>query len=275
MRPDPLDAWLAALDRRHLADLTLSEVTRALRALSSCYVERRDKLARGGALDGAGKRAAFALFYGPQHFLITREVARAVALDARSPAVSRLVDLGCGTGAAGAAAAAATGATAIHGVDLNPWAVAEANRTYAMFELRGRASVSNISKVSIAGAADTLWLAAYAVNELPPAVRDGLLPRLVAAAGRGSAVLVIEPIGRRVNTWWPAWAEALTAAGAREDDWRFRTPLPPRQRALAKAAGLDVSALTARSLYAPGGRAFRVESPDVPQVTGIATERTE
>ena len=56
------DNWLAALDERHLANLTPSEVTRALRALSSCYVERREKLAHGGALDGAGKRAAFALF---------------------------------------------------------------------------------------------------------------------------------------------------------------------------------------------------------------------
>ena len=70
--------WLEALERRHLADLTTSEVARALRALSSCYVERRAKLARGGALDGAGKRAAFALFYAPLHFLVVREIVRAI-----------------------------------------------------------------------------------------------------------------------------------------------------------------------------------------------------
>ena len=76
---DPLtSAWLEALERRHLADLTLSEVARALRALSSCYVERRDKLAEGGALSSKGKRAAFALFYGPQHLLITREILKAL-----------------------------------------------------------------------------------------------------------------------------------------------------------------------------------------------------
>ena len=48
--------WIAALDERHLADLTLPEVGRALRALSSCYVERRSRLAEGAALEGAGKR---------------------------------------------------------------------------------------------------------------------------------------------------------------------------------------------------------------------------
>ena len=63
--------WLEALDERHLANLTQSEATRALRALSSCYVERGQKLASGGPLDSAGKRAAFALFYSPLHFLVT------------------------------------------------------------------------------------------------------------------------------------------------------------------------------------------------------------
>src|SRR3954464_12502113 len=91
--------WLGALEARHLASLTPSEAARALRALSSCYVERRARLAAGGALDSAGKRAAFALFYAPLHFLVTREVVRAV--DA-APGIVALTDLGCGTGAAGA-----------------------------------------------------------------------------------------------------------------------------------------------------------------------------
>ena len=97
-----VDGWVEALAARHLADLTTAEVTRALRALSSCYVERRDRLSTGAALDGAGKRAAFALFYGVQHFLIARDVARHLATDLRA---TRVIDLGCGTGAAGAAVA--------------------------------------------------------------------------------------------------------------------------------------------------------------------------
>ena len=66
--------WIAALDERHLADLTLPEVGRALRALSSCYVERRSRLAEGAALAGAGKRAAFALFYAPLHYQATAHI---------------------------------------------------------------------------------------------------------------------------------------------------------------------------------------------------------
>src|SRR5512135_1759049 len=95
---DRVTTWLAALEARHLADLRFAEVSRALRALSSAYVERRGRLAEGAALEGAGKRAAFALFYGPLHFLLVREVVR--ALGASDPAPARVVDLGCGTGVA-------------------------------------------------------------------------------------------------------------------------------------------------------------------------------
>lgn len=247
---DP-EAWLSALEQRHLANLTQSEVTRALRALSSCYVERRARLASGGALDGAGKRAAFALFYGPQHFVITREIVRSLEVGA-----TRVVDLGCGTGAAGAAAALECGNASIEGFDLSAWAVAEANWTYRMLGLRGRATVANIRKLRVPGTEGTLILAAYAVNELPDEARAPLLAELMEAHRAGAAVLIIEPIARRVNLWWKGWAETLVAAGGRSDDWRFRNLLPPRQRGLAKGAGLDVQELTARSLYLPANPAY-------------------
>lgn len=248
MPADPVGAWLAALDERHLADLTLPEVTRALRALSSLYVERREKLAAGGALDGAGKRAAFALFYGPQHFFVTRLIARALGA---ADAVRRVVDIGCGTGVAGAAIALEAGGAAVEGIDLNPWAVREANWTYRALQLDGRAVAANVSRARLEASPGTLLVAAYAVNEWPEGTQTLLLQRLLDAHAAGAAVLVVEPIGRRVNRWWPGWAEAFRAAGGREDDWRFAAALPPRQRALAKAAGLTVDALTARSLYLP------------------------
>src|SRR6266566_8723000 len=53
--------WLEALERRHLTNLNFSEVRRAVQALSSLYVERRDRIETGSALNGAGKRAAFAM----------------------------------------------------------------------------------------------------------------------------------------------------------------------------------------------------------------------
>ena len=83
--PDPLDSFHAALEARHLSELTFAEVRRALQALSSLYVERRERMADGAALDGAGKRAAFALYYGPLHFLLVREIVRALSLRAAPP----------------------------------------------------------------------------------------------------------------------------------------------------------------------------------------------
>ena len=104
------EAWVRALEERHLADLTFSEVSRALRALSSAYVERRARLSGGAALSGAGKRAAFALFYGPLHYLLVQHIA--TALGAARLRTSSLVDLGCGTGAAGAACAGSASGSA-------------------------------------------------------------------------------------------------------------------------------------------------------------------
>jgi hypothetical protein len=92
-------------------------------------------------------------------------------------------------------------------------------------------------------------LAAYTVNELPEATRAALLPRLLAAHDRGSRVLIVEPIARRLATWWDAWASAFAAAGGAAAEWRFKVALPPRQRDLGKAAGLDPRELTARSLW--------------------------
>src|SRR4051794_38189181 len=140
------DSWLAALEERHLANLTRSELTRALRALSSCYVERRDKLAAGAALEGAGKRAAFALFYGPLHFFTVRAVVRALDV-ARRPAPRIIHDLGCGTGVAAAAwALECDGKPEIAGIDRSAWAVAEANWTYRELGLRGRARAGDVTR---------------------------------------------------------------------------------------------------------------------------------
>src|SRR6516225_3045716 len=95
------DAWIAGLEARHFAELTFPEVSRSLRALSSTYVERRKKIREGAALSGAGKRAAFALFYGPIHYLLIERIVR--ELPGAAAGAAQLVDLGCGTGAAGAA----------------------------------------------------------------------------------------------------------------------------------------------------------------------------
>lgn len=94
-------AWLDALHARHVAPYRPQEFTRALRALSARYVERRSELAERSALDSAGKRSAFAAFYAPLHYLTVREIVRALPDSARQ--ITHLTDLGCGTGVGAAA----------------------------------------------------------------------------------------------------------------------------------------------------------------------------
>ena len=243
----PFDAWNAALEERHLADLTPSEVGRALRALSSCYVERRARLAEGAALETAGKRAAFALFYAPLHFLTTVQILDALAVDRQ---LRELVDLGCGTGSAGAAWALRSPGARLTGFDRHPWAVAEANWTYRRMGINGRAVRQDVGRVRIDAAPGLGVVASYAVNELPDAARDACLSKLMAAVRQGTTALVIEPIARRMAPWWRSWEEAFVAAGGRADEWRFAAVLPARQRQLAKSAGLNPRELTARTLFA-------------------------
>src|SRR2546425_7422522 len=107
MRNGDFVQWFEALEKRHLANLGFSEVRRAVQALSSLYVERRGRLGGASAVDGAGKRAAFALFFGPLHFLLIREVIR--ELQAGVPKRAAILDIACGTGVAGAASAPAVG----------------------------------------------------------------------------------------------------------------------------------------------------------------------
>jgi SAM-dependent methyltransferase len=239
-----MDTWLHALEQRHLTDLTPSEVARALRALSSCYVERRSKLESGGALDSAGKRAAFALFYGPLHFLTIQRI-----LAGLDPApVEDIVDIGCGTGVAGAAWALRNGGARVTGVDRHPWAVEEANRTYRDLGVNGRAFQQDAARLKLSSRKSGGIIAAYTINEVPDDVRSALLPKLIDAAEAGARVVIVEPIARRMSGWWDDWARAFREAGGRDDEWRFREELPARQRQLAKAAGLDPRELTARSL---------------------------
>jgi len=247
--PDRFAAYYEALEARHLSELTFAEVRRALQALSSVYVERRGRMVEGAVFDGAGKRAAFALYYGPMHFLLVREIVRALGLRT----LRRILDLGCGTGTSGAAWALECEPRArVEGVDRSGWAVAEARWSFARLGLDGRATRADAATTPLPGPPAGV-LAAFTVNELAEEPRRWLLARLVEAARMGSTVLVVEPISRRVSPWWPEWTEAIRAAGGREDEWRFRPDLPDRLALLGKAAGLDSRELTGRTLVLAGG----------------------
>jgi hypothetical protein len=239
------DEWMSFLESRHLADLTFREVARSLRALSSTYVERRKKLGEGGALGGAGKRAAFALFYGPLHYLLLSHVVR--SLPDLTQHVATIVDLGCGTGAAGAAwATACESHVTIEGVDRHPWAVHEARETYRIFGLRNRVRIDDVAHAAFPERSGIV--AGFAVNELSAATRDRLLSRLLSHGERGGRVLIVEPLAGFVAPWWRDWQRAFQSSGGRAHEWRARIPLPALIEKLDKAAGLDHRELTGRSL---------------------------
>ncbi|MFN8587877.1 MAG: methyltransferase [Candidatus Eisenbacteria bacterium] len=244
----PFTRWFDALEARHLATLTFPEVRRALEALSAVYVQRRDRLHAGADLETAGKRAAFALFYGPLHFLVAEHVARELAL--ADAGVSRVLDLGCGTGVVGIAAALACGGVAFEGVDRNRWAVAEARWNAEQFALAAQARPGDLLRARPA-AAGTLVTLGWAVNELEDDARDVLAGRVAEWRRAGSGTLVIEPIARRMSPWWDDWAALFRAHGGRADEWAFAPRFPERLALMDKAAGLDHREMKARTLYLP------------------------
>ncbi len=239
--------FLDALEARHFADLRFSEVTRALRALSSAYVERRESaLTQHRALDGAGKRAAFALYYGPIHFVLVQKVLGELG-SPKSPGL--VMDLGCGTGVAGAAVAVSMSSPArVVGFDTHPWALDEARFTYRTLGLNADVRRGHAARTRIPQDASFI-VAAFVVNELNDADRDALLDSLRAAAERGVSVLVVEPISLRISPWWNEWAGAFQAMGGRADEWRFPFDPPTIVKRLARASGLRPESLTARSLF--------------------------
>jgi SAM-dependent methyltransferase len=261
------ERWLQALEARHFSDLTFQEVARSLRALSSTYVERRGGICEGAALSGAGKRAAFALFYGPLHYLLVREIVVALAdpervglhsgLHAEHPSPVRratlsgsptLIDLGCGTGAAGAAwAEACREAPHVVGIDIHPWTLTEAAWTYREFGLRAKTVRADVATATLPKS-PAMILAAFTVNELSDDGRTSLLRRLIERVAQGDRVLIVEPLARSVARWWSGWAQEFAAAGGRADEWRFDVDLPPLVAKLDRAAGLKHSQLTGRSL---------------------------
>ena len=240
------EEWMAGLEERHLADLRFAEVTRALRALSSTYVERRERLEAKGAFDSAGKRAAYALYYNPLHFLTVRHVMKTLGA---SVTVSNLLDVGCGAGAAGVAwALTQEKPPVITGIDSHPWALAEAAATYRAFRLTGAARRGQAAQLTVPRATDAI-VVGWVLNEIGEASRAALQLALVDAVRNRRRLLVIEPIATRVSPWWDAWSTPFVAAGGRLDQWRFQAELPDVVRRLGRAAGLRTEWITARTLF--------------------------
>ena len=241
------DAWFEALSERCNRDLTFREIRKSLQALSQVYVQRRDKLSRGAALDTRGKRTAFSLFYAPIHYLFTQ--ALLTELDSDRAPLDTIVDLGCGTGVAGAAwASHSTSKPTIQGFDVNRWAVSEARWTYQALGLKGTAKESDARKVTLPGRGGAL-IASYTVNELPDKTRAQLLRSICTAIDNGMSLLIIEPIAKSPVPWWSDWTSTIEAKGGQQATWNLPIELPDELRRLDKAARMHHDRIKGRTLW--------------------------
>ena len=250
------ERFIAALLDRHAAPLRRSEFLKAIRALSARYVERRATLADRSPLDSAGKRAAFAAYYAPMHYLTVWHVLGTLQ-SPNTPPLTRLVAPGCGTGVAGAAWAKRHPGASVQGVDRSGWAVEEAAWTYRTLGISGRATRGDLVRSAEALAApkpgaayvrQTGVILAWSGNELDAPARNRLLGTLVELGRTGASVLIVEPISRRAAPWFDDWAAVIAKAGGRHDDWSFDEPRPAALSRIDIEVGFDRAALTARSL---------------------------
>lgn len=247
--PPEFAAWVESSFERALGELTWSEIARALASLTQDYVQRRHRLGQPAVLAGRGKRAAFALYYAPRHYIVVRHVLLQVG--ALAHPVPRVVDLGCGTGVAGAAWSALFAARPpVLGVDPSAWALEAARGSYRALGVPAR---------TVRGTAARLrWprppfgiVAAWMVNELDDPERATLLATLGRGAETGNGLLVVEPLSKRITPWWAEWSARGAALGGRSDEWRCEAPLPERVMQLGRSAGLDPRELGARTLWVP------------------------
>jgi len=252
------DAWLADAVLRHSRELEFREIRKGVQAVSHLYVERRDGVDLGArALEGRGKRAALATFFGPLHFLTVHHLLLEVG-PARLGAVRRVLDLGCGSGAAGAAAAATLatiGAVAeppsVVGLDRSGYVLAEARHTYAHFGLAAQTLRGQLPSAIVKAGAGDLLVFGWSVNELAERARRELWETLVPALAEGARLLLLEPLAGPASPWWRAWADRLSPLGVGEPRHKVQLALPDWIARLDKAAGLDHRTLGARVLLGP------------------------
>ena len=258
--PAPLaervDAWLAGVAER-AAPLTFSEIRRGVQALSQRYVERREP---ADALGSSAKRAAFASYFAALHLATAYGAVRALPA-ASFAGVTRILDLGAGTGALGVGVALALAETSplsgsppppeIVAFDRSGFALAEARCSYAVFGLRGQTQRAQLPSGLPKLARGDLALAGWFLNECDEAARERVLAALERGSAAGARVLILEPLAGGVVPWWDSAAARLNAHGVATGSLRWRMQRPEFVARMDKAARLDHSELGARIAVGP------------------------
>ncbi len=248
------DAWAEESFARHAGALNFSELRKGVQAVQDVYgsgeigAERSRRLA-----EGAGKRAALATFFAQLSFLTMHHAAEMLDLTAWSP-VRRVIDVGCGTGAAGTALALALGGIPVEAVDRSGWALDEAVRTGRAFGLDVRRRRGDLPQVLGRPGRGELLVCAWTFRELDPEVRSSLRRTLEGALRRGARLVVAEEPGV-ARGWWQRLGATFAPHGVREEIIRVAIDRPKLVREIDRAARLDHQVLGARVLAGPAGDA--------------------
>ena len=249
--------WLAALEARHLRDLTFSEVARALRALSSIYVERRRQPRLRRRPDRSRQARGVRSVLRPDSSFDRAWRRRRTPHGGRAESDNPGFGVWDGSGWRGLGRRVRQIASGPRRRQ-TPWALSEARRTYDEFGLAARVRRVDLGEFALPPQPLSL-VAAFTLNELTDSARDALLTQ---ALNRGrdyrdrgnrprepNQLLVVEPVAGFVAPWWDRWKEAIAVSRRAIGRVAFPRRPPPLVAKLDRAAGLDHRVLTARSLW--------------------------
>lgn len=257
---DRVEPWIREILSRYMPPLEFSEIRQGARALSSLYVERRHRshLSKR-SVEGEGKRAAFASYYAPLHFLtVYGTLLEAFDRTVGDPPPTRLFDGGCGTGACGVAWAVAAEncfgrAPRLTAFDRSGWALSEARRTRRHFGIRGRTRAGSLPQHLPHLKRGDAVILGWVVNELADEERERLLVRLIESRRRGALIYLFEPLAGRLSPWWEGWQRRLEPEGMGSAIVKFEIARPDWVWKLDEATGLDHRQVGARVLLPKAG----------------------
>ncbi len=217
---------------------------------------------------GEGKKAAFATYYGPLHFLTVYPVVADWLKNCPNPP-ERILDLGCGTGACGAAIALALQHTfpdlappEVSCLDQSPWALGEAKKTYRAFGLEAKTKKGTLPRdFPRTRKADCIVLG-WAVNELSRESNTVLLSKLASALQEPLTIFIFEPLSSKLSPWWDSWASRLSPAGVISKIFKTEQERPKWIEKLDHASGLDHRILGARVLHSAGQKVEAVATKE-------------
>ena len=249
------DRWVESNSERALEGLTFSEIRKGAQALSSLYLERRgDGRVAERSVEGRGKRAAFASYYAPLHFLATAGVLQSIGADFLR-GLARIHDLGCGTGAVGAAVAAfAPEPVEVCAIDRSGWALGEARRSYQAFGVRARTRRGVLPRdLPRKSGPEDLFALGWFANELAAEQREALFVALLRHVESGARLLLLEPLAGGVSPWWSECVATFEPVGARVGREKWQIDRPSWIAQLDRASLLDHRSVGARYLVAGQG----------------------